>query len=69
MQFPLLLNKSQGQTLKRCIDQYISQRDEAAVIIHAVPDSIVQQVGSVRSVAPQSVVYGGKQPKDRERAY
>ena len=46
-------------------NSYISQRDEASGVIEAVLDSIVQQVASV---APQSTVYGGKQPKDRERA-
>ena len=45
-------------------NQYISQRDEASEVIQAVLDSIVQQVISVHSVASQSVVYGGKQPKD-----
>eukprot|EP01046_Picozoa_sp_COSAG06_P083862 COSAG06_NODE_30726_length_533_cov_1.294931_1_plen_146_part_10 len=47
---------------------YISQRDEASGVIEAVLDSIVQQVASVDTVAPQSNVYGGKQPKARERA-
>jgi hypothetical protein len=46
-------------------NSYISQRDEESGVIQAVLDSIVQQVASV---APQSTVYGGKQPKDRERA-